>query len=54
VPHTQPVASAAIATAAAIAGAPRWIVPALLAVVFALAFAALRGVWDRTSRRAAA
>jgi hypothetical protein len=43
----------AVATAvvAAIAGAPRALVPALLVVVFALAFGALRRVWDRTARR---
>ena len=44
----------AVAVVAAIAGAPRVLVPALLVAVFVLAFGALRRVWDRTSTRTAA
>jgi hypothetical protein len=38
----------------AIAGAPRYLVPALMVLVFAAAFLALRRIWNRTSKRSAA
>ena len=40
-----------IAVLSALAGAPRYLIPALLVGVFVLAFAALRRVWDRTSTK---
>ena len=44
----------AIAVVLAVAGAPAFLVPPALLLVFGLAFAALRRVWNRTANRSAA